>query len=137
MGALDDLRETKDKMTSILWTGRRRRGKVGVVAGGVLVAFWFFIGTFNAIVPPDEPTAVAVDTPNSSSSDDSCSSLRTEVEEYNTLDSGSSREGYLIGLHRLQRECPAEASAAGLIGEGLPRCGNDLSAENCTAYEGP
>ena len=64
-----------------------------------------------------------------------CDRFVLNVENYNTLLPGASRAEYVTLLHKLQRDCPAEALQAGLTGEGLPQC-TDLGEENCTMYEG-
>lgn len=76
-------------------------------------------------VPPNE----------TASGEGDCERFVASVEGYNTLLPGASRGEYLTLLHKLQRDCPAEARQAGLTGEGLPQCAA-LDQENCTMYEG-
>jgi len=62
-----------------------------------------------------------------------CLSLSRTVKTYNTLSPGSSRRGYLILLHTLQRNCPSQTKKLGLTGDYLPKC-KRLDQENCTMY---
>lgn len=72
---------------------------------------------------------------SSTASGDSCGDLGDQVEEYDVLAPGNSREGYLVVLHTLQRDCPSEAEQRGLDISILPRC-ERLDEENCTMYRG-
>jgi hypothetical protein len=66
----------------------------------------------------------------------SCVQFGRNVENYDILAPGASRSGYLVLLHRFQRDCPAEAAKRGLAGDFLPQC-KRLAQENCTMYQKP
>jgi hypothetical protein len=61
-----------------------------------------------------------------------CAQLATQVRDFDTLAPGNQRPTYLVLLHRLQRDCPVEARAAGLWADYLPPCAA-LDQEDCFA----
>ena len=63
----------------------------------------------------------------------SCARAAQIVKHYNTLAPGASRKGYLVLLHKLQRDCAKQAAKLGLTGDYLPAC-KRLDQENCTMY---
>ncbi len=65
-----------------------------------------------------------------------CEAFAQNVDNYDILAPGASREEYLTLLHQFQRDCPEQAEDLGLTGEGLPRCKRH-DQENCTLYDPP
>ncbi len=72
---------------------------------------------------------------DSASAESPCTRLARTVEDYDVLRPGASRAGYLIVLHKLQRDCPAQAQSSGLTGEGLHYPCPSPDAESCTDYK--
>jgi hypothetical protein len=62
-----------------------------------------------------------------------CERFGQNVENYDVL--SGSRKGYLILLHKFQRDCAEEARERGLDASVLPQC-ERLDQENCTMYRG-
>lgn len=152
MSIRNDLDETRREVTGFMWTRRSKLGKVGVSVLSVVVAYVVFAIAMAAVIDAPvtteaivETTTIetletaspqeTVDTFEFPSEAERCGEQLKAVENYNIFK--ATREGYLLKLHLLQRECPAVAKREGLDSTFLPKCGNDLTAENCTAYEGP
>lgn len=128
-----------------LWlfrTGRRRAAAiVGGVTGVLVIAIVAGLVSGGSTATEQGTSGAAAAQPPASApgpdeTTSACTDFGANVQGYSTLEPGASREEYLTLLHKLQRDCPAEADRLGLTGEGLPQCRN-LAQENCTMYEGP